>query len=206
MTRASAGRTVLPVARSSAGHPDALHLAGVDPTKALWRRIFAYILDLFVGLLIALVVATAFGDVDSFDARRCPADVPGGRTCIDLTSDSVDDEDEQILLIDTSALLIAGGTWIAWVLVNDVVLQGATGATVGKFITAARVVRPDGTPPGYLKALGRTLVLIVDTISVVLPIGLWVAIFSRGHRRLGDMAAGTYVVKAQYAGRPVGLT
>ena len=179
--------------------------AGVDPTKALWRRIFAYIIDGLVGSLIVLALAAALGDADTFDARRCPDDVPDDRTCIDLTSDSVDDEDEQILLIDTDALFIAGGAGLAWVILNSVLLQGATGATVGKFITAARVVRPDGSPPGYLKALGRTLMLIVDSISLILPLGLWVAMFSRGHRRLGDMAAGTYVVKAQYADRPVVL-
>ena len=90
-------------------------------------------------------------------------------------------------------------------LLNSVLLQGATGATVGKFITGARVVRPDGRPPGAWKALGRTLMLVIDTISLILPLGLWVAMFSRGHQRLGDMTAGTYVVKARYAGRPVVL-
>jgi uncharacterized RDD family membrane protein YckC len=55
------------------------------------------------------------------------------------------------------------------------------------------------------RAFVRTLLLIIDTISCILPIGLWVAIFSRGHRRLGDMAANTYVVKARYAGQPVVL-
>ena len=69
----------------------------------------------------------------------------------------------------------------------------------------ARVVRPDGGRPGIGKARGRTLLLIIDTISLILPLGLWVAMFSRGHRRIGDMAAGTYVVKSRYAGRPVVL-
>jgi uncharacterized RDD family membrane protein YckC len=171
--------------------------AGVDPTKALWRRIFAYVIDAAIGTLIALAVAGALGDVDTPDARRCPDQVPDDRVCIDLTSG--DDDDEQILLIDTSAVLIAAGAWLAWVVANDVLLQGATGATVGKFVTGARVVRPDGGRPGIGKALG------IDTISLILPLGLWVAMFSRGHRRIGDMAAGTYVVKARYAGHPVVL-
>jgi len=178
---------------------------GVDPTKALWRRIFAYAIDGLIATFVVLAVAAALGNVDTMDARRCPDDVDGDRLCIDLTSGTADDDDEQILLIDTDAVLIAAGAGLAWVLVNSVLLQGATGATVGKFITGARVVRPDGRPPGAWKALGRTLMLVIDTISLILPLGLWVAMFSRGHQRLGDMTAGTYVVKARYAGRPVVL-
>ena len=178
---------------------------GVDPTKALWRRIFAYVIDASVGWLIVVGVATALGNVDTLDARRCPDDLDDERVCLDLSSETGDDDDPQILLIDTDAVLIAAGAGLVWVLLNSVLVQGATGATVGKFITGARVVRPDGRPPGVWKALGRTLMLIIDTITLILPLGLWVAMFSRGHRRLGDMAAGTYVVKAQYAGRPVVL-
>ena len=178
---------------------------GVDPTKALWRRIFAYVIDASVGWLIVVGVATALGNVDTIDARRCPDDLDDERVCLDLTSGTGDDDDEQILLIDTDGVLIAAGAGLAWVLLNSVLVQGATGATAGKFITGARVVRPDGRPPGIWKALGRTLMLLVDTITLILPLGLWVAMFSRGHRRLGDMAAGTYVVKSQYAGQPVVL-
>jgi uncharacterized RDD family membrane protein YckC len=179
--------------------------AGVDPTKALWRRIFAYVIDGALGTLIALAVAGALGDVDTADARRCPDQLPDDRLCIDLTSGTGDDDDEQILLIDTSAVVIAAGAWLVWVVANNVLLQGTTGATVGKFVTGARVVRPDGGRPGIGRALVRTLLLIVDTISLILPLGLWVAMFSRGHRRIGDMVADTYVVKARYAGRPVVL-
>ena len=188
-----------------AGYADAGAPPGVDPTKALWRRIFAYLIDGLVGSLVVIALASALGDIDTQDARRCPDEIPDDRTCIDLTSGSVDDEDEQILLMDTDALAIAAGAGLVWVVLNSVVLQGATGATVGKFVTGARVVRPDGRPCGIWKALGRTLMLLVDGITLILPLGLWVAMFSRGHRRLGDMAAGTYVVKARYAGSPVVL-
>ena len=130
---------------------------GVDPTKALWRRIFAYVIDASVGWLIVVGVATALGNVDTMDARRCPDDLDDERVCLDLTSGTGDDDDQQILLIDTDAVLIAAGAGLAWVLLNNVLVQGATGATVGKFITGARVVRPDGGLPGIGKALGRTL-------------------------------------------------
>jgi uncharacterized RDD family membrane protein YckC len=49
----------------------------------------------------------------------------------------------------------------------------------------------------------RTLVLAVDLICIVLPVGLWVAMFSPHHRRLGDMVGETYVVRKLDVGRPV---
>jgi uncharacterized RDD family membrane protein YckC len=186
--------------------PPAADLPGVDPTKALWRRIFAYAIDGLVASLIVLGLGVALGDVDTVDARRCPDDLPDDRICLDLTTGGDTDDDEQILLMDGSAAAIALGAGLVWGLVNNVLLQGATGATVGKFITACRTVKPDGSPCGAGRAFVRTLLLVIDTISCILPIGLWVAIFSRGHRRIGDMAADTYVVKARYAGRPVRLT
>ena len=54
---------------------------GVDPTKALWRRIFAYVIDASPGWLIVVGVATALGNVDTMDARRCPDDLDDERMC-----------------------------------------------------------------------------------------------------------------------------
>jgi uncharacterized RDD family membrane protein YckC len=174
-----------------------------DPTKALWRRIFAYLVDSLVGSLIVLVVFFAFADIDTIDARDCPDDLPSGKACIDVTSDS-DSDDDDIILFDVGSSVAAAGVGLLYVALNSIVLQGTTGATLGKFVTAARVVKDDGSyPPGMGRAFIRTVLLIVDGINLILPLGLWVAMFSRGHRRIGDMAANTYVVKAGYAGRPL---
>jgi uncharacterized RDD family membrane protein YckC len=181
---------------------DQLGVPPEDPTKALWRRIFAYLVDSFVGSLIVLVIFFAFADVDTIDARDCPDDLPSGRACIDASSGDTDDVD--IVLFDVGAGFAAAGAGVLYLLLNAVVLQGTTGATVGKFLTGARVVKDDGSyPPGMGRAFVRMVLLIVDGISLILPLGLWVAMFSRGHRRIGDMVANTYVVKAPYAGRPL---
>jgi len=149
-----------------------------------------------------LVVFFAFADVDTIDARDCPDDLPSGRACVDASSGDSDDID--IVLFDAGAGFAALGTGLLYVLLNSVVLQGTTGATGGKFLTGARVVKDDGNyPPGMGRALVRTILLVVDLIELILPLGLWVAMFSRGHRRIGDMVANTYVVKAPYAGRPL---
>lgn len=169
-----------------------------DPTQVLWRRLAAYVIDGIAGGLIALVVLLAFADFDTLDADDCPDDLPGGRVCLDAPTD-----DDTVTLADSGALVAAAGLAFGWVLLNDVLIQGVTGATTGKFITGIRTVRPDGRRPGLGRALARTLMLVIDGISLILPLGAWVALFSRGHRRLGDMVANTYVVDSRYAGSPV---
>lgn len=178
--------------------PPGRHARPVDPTRVLWRRIAAYVIDGFAGSLILAVAVVGFADLDTLDAADCPDDLPGGRVCLDAPTD-----DDTVTLADTGALVAAAALTVGWVVVNDVLLQGATGATVGKFITGVRTVRPDGRRPGLGRALVRTLMLVIDGISLILPLGLWVALFSEGHRRLGDMVAGTYVVMSRYAGTPV---
>lgn len=80
------------------------------------------------------------------------------------------------------------------------VVQGFTGATIGKLITEVRLVAPSGRPPGASAALIRTAALAVDGF---LGIGIWMAWTSPGHRRLGDGFAGTFVVAEDTVGNPV---
>jgi hypothetical protein len=85
--------------------------------------------------------------------------------------------------------------------------QGLTGATIGKHLLGLRVVRQDGRKAGVGWAMLRWLLLIVDGACCFL--GLFVALASKGHRRIGDMAAGTLVVDRSAVGSPIpvpGLT
>ncbi|MFN0091142.1 MAG: RDD family protein [Acidimicrobiales bacterium] len=88
---------------------------------------------------------------------------------------------------------------------NYVVLQGATGATVGKHLLGLRVVDQNGQLCGYPKALIRWLLWIVDGFPYCIPglTGLILVLATKDHRRLGDMAAGTYVVDASRVGNPL---
>jgi uncharacterized RDD family membrane protein YckC len=180
------------------------HMAAEDPTKAIWRRIFAYIIDAIVGGLIVGLVFLAMADIDTQKAERCPDPAPSGRLCYDADRGTPQPGDE-IILVDRDAVWVAAGVALGWGIINEVLLQGLTGASVGMFVTGARVVKPDGSRPGIGRAFVRNLLWIVDGINVILPIGLWVAMFSRGHRRVGDMVANTYVVKSRFAGYPVRL-
>lgn len=76
-----------------------------------------------------------------------------------------------------------------------VVVQGITGASPGEGRSWIRVVRPDGTPPGVLRSMVRAAAWAIDGIALIVPIALWSAWFTPGHRRVGDWAAGTFVIR-----------
>jgi len=70
------------------------------------------------------------------------------------------------------------------------------GQTVGKRMYGLRVIRDDGAPAGFVAILLRNLVRLVDFLPGLYGLGLMVIILSPRSQRLGDIAAGTYVVRA----------
>lgn len=70
------------------------------------------------------------------------------------------------------------------------------GQTVGKRMFGLRVIRDDGAPAGFMAVLIRNLVRIVDFLPGLYGLGLLMVIVSTRSQRLGDWAAGTYVVRA----------
>jgi len=77
-----------------------------------------------------------------------------------------------------------------------IVLEGVWGRSLGKLATGTIVVNAAGHPPGMFRALIRTLTRLVEVnpfLAGGLPAGLTVWL-TRGNQRLGDLAAGTYVV------------
>lgn len=77
--------------------------------------------------------------------------------------------------------------------------EAVWGRTLGKLVSGMVVVDRYGRPPGFGKAALRTLLRVVEVNPLLfgaIPAG--VAILASAHRqRLGDMAAGTYVVPAK---------
>jgi uncharacterized RDD family membrane protein YckC len=72
-------------------------------------------------------------------------------------------------------------------------------------MTGIRVVTPEGARTGLLKSLTRWAIFAVDGPFTFFLCGIITSSVSTGHRRLGDMAATTYVVSRADAGRPVVL-
>jgi len=68
------------------------------------------------------------------------------------------------------------------------------GQTIGKWIVKLRVIMADGTLPSPMTYLMRWVLMIVDGPTLACA-GVLVMILNRNNQRLGDMAAGTLVVK-----------
>jgi uncharacterized RDD family membrane protein YckC len=73
-------------------------------------------------------------------------------------------------------------------------LAGA-GRTPGKRLVGLRVVRDGGMPVDPYASIIRNLVRIVDLLPPMYGIGLLSIFFNNQYKRLGDIAAGTIVIK-----------
>jgi uncharacterized RDD family membrane protein YckC len=72
------------------------------------------------------------------------------------------------------------------------------GRSVGKFATGLRTVRDDAGPIGFRHALARALVGFVEIWLLFCIPALISALVSNKGKRLGDHAAGTYVVRERF--------
>lgn len=70
------------------------------------------------------------------------------------------------------------------------------GQTVGKRMFGLRVIADDGAPAGFTAVLVRNLVRVVDFLPGFYGFGLLAIVVSSRSQRLGDLAAGTFVVRA----------
>jgi len=82
-------------------------------------------------------------------------------------------------------------------LVCYVLSEGARSVTPGKLALGLRVVKYDGSPCGWVAALRRNILRPVDALPFAVPylVGLAAAGLSARRQRLGDVFAGTLVVK-----------
>lgn len=76
------------------------------------------------------------------------------------------------------------------------------GQTPGKRVAGIRVVRTNGLPVTFLQVLIRNLMRIVDYLPWYYALGALCVIFTQRHQRLGDLAAGTVVVRERKAAAP----
>jgi len=103
--------------------------------------------------------------------------------------------------VSTTANPLAGvGSLISALIVlfYFTLLLGAYGQTVGMMALKIKVVKEDGSKIGYVDALVRSLLLIIDAIPFIIPFLLGAILIwtSDKRQRTGDRAAHTVVVKA----------
>lgn len=70
-----------------------------------------------------------------------------------------------------------------------------SGQTVGKRVMSLRVIQESGVRIGFYHAALRNLARPVDRLPLLYLVGGVAALVSRSHQRLGDMLAGTIVVR-----------
>jgi uncharacterized RDD family membrane protein YckC len=80
----------------------------------------------------------------------------------------------------------------------------AGGRTPGKRWTGLRVVRAGGWPITFVSSALRNILRIVDVLPSVYALGITTMFISERNQRLGDLAAGTWVVRERYGDRPRG--
>lgn len=88
--------------------------------------------------------------------------------------------------------------WIAFVIAAFAyywLCEGIWGRTLGKRLCDLRVVRTDGGHAGLWRALVRTILRTVDLLPAFYLLGALVIWLTRRDQRLGDLAAGTVVVR-----------
>jgi uncharacterized RDD family membrane protein YckC len=83
--------------------------------------------------------------------------------------------------------------WLYWT-VNEVFFNGQT---PGKRVMRIRVVRSDGSPVGLYESAVRNLLRAVDFLPGLYAIGCITMLFNPQHRRLGDIVAGTLLVREE---------
>ena len=89
----------------------------------------------------------------------------------------------------------AGLGWLLVTVLYYVLLEGVFGRTVGKAICGIKVISGrTGEAPGIGSAILRTALRVIDGIGGYL-LAFIVVLLSARRRRLGDMAADTYVVR-----------
>lgn len=184
-----------------------MYQVAADPTAVMGRRIGAWLIDAIIVGAISAAIFSATVETATVDFNPCEggadADFDVCTTADDIVAVWDGDQATIFDLSDTGAVnLFQWGYGIAvfWV------WQGLAGMTPGKALTGIRTVNAQGQAPGVLRAFGRSVLWIVDLFPWCLPlVGPIAAASSTGHRRVGDMVAGTFVVSKDAMGRPLAV-
>jgi len=170
-----------------------------DPTAVVGRRIVAFVIDALIasaisGAAIAAMRSQTYSNAPNDGCALLRQARGFSGTCFQLGS--------HVYTWNGGRFFWMYVFWIGISFLNWVILQGLTGATVGKFVVGLRVINQQGEIAGIGRSFLRWLLLVVDYVACFL-IGLISVSVTRPHRRVGDMVAGTDVVATADVGRPV---
>jgi uncharacterized RDD family membrane protein YckC len=152
----------------------------LEARQARRRRTGALLIDLVAFGLISLVVNNVYGVTQVTSGM--PLLTIGGGSAYFTTSTS----------IPWPWLCLL---WMAYYMVPE----GLYGASLGKLFTGLCVVRADGRPVGFGAVVVRNLMRFVDVLPGLYLLGGVVVLLGPESRRLGDLVAGTTVVRRDLA-------
>jgi len=163
--------------------PEMTVVPETPPAQLQYRSVGVRLVALIIDVIIAGIIAAVFSS---------PLQTPVVNSA-NFTNGSFH--------ISTAANPLAGvGSIISAlvVLFYFTLLMGAYGQTVGMMAMKIKVVKEDGTKIGYVDALVRSLLLIIDAIPWIIPFLLGAILIwtSDKRQRIGDRVAQTVVVTA----------
>ena len=141
------------------------------------RRIVAALIDLVPLILLFHIMAAVFGSVGGWSVHA-----EGGSVTF-YTNESTRDGGVPLYI------------YLFLALSYHIVLERVWAATVGKMITGLTVVKGDGGPYGWKPVLLRNILRIIDWLPIFYLLGFISVIATPKKQRLGDLAAGTLVVR-----------
>ncbi len=190
-----------------------------DPTDVVGLRVAAYAIDALIITVLMFIGFSATSEATTVEGQNiCDAEPvdngQGGEAAVEVNGDTIcfyvdnDQQNESVrieynvaALAALPALYMVGAVWL---------LQGLTGATPGKLACGLRVVDKDGRTCGIGRSIVRSLLWVVDGLPglcfcLFAPlVGFIAMLVSKQHRRVGDMAAKTWVVKKDSMGVALG--
>ena len=178
--------------------------ASADPTAVMGRRTAAWVIDFLIFVLIGFFLGPTplsplaeYVDTDENPGVTCQIieDANDNSTCVEWFDDRLYFTEGADALVQFLVLWVAAPLLYA-------ALQGATGKSPGKAVFGIKVVDEQGANAGFGKSLARTALWIVDLAPWCIPglVGFITGLTTKGHRRVGDMAAKTFVVGRAHTG------
>ena len=166
-----------------------------DPTAVGGQRVVACIIDRGLGFVLYVAMFIALSKpIPAIYGNNSYNYCSGQSMCQNFGSRYVSGGSAGVIILVQLAYLI--GVFV--------LQRGITGRTLGMNAFGLVTVNEQGQPLGPGMALVRSLAGIVDYIPCCFPLVGTITIFTtKGHRRVGDMAAKSFVVPRSYAGQPI---
>jgi len=175
-----------------------------DPTDVIGSRIGAWLIDAAIGTVVLVVAFTTILDKLTLSNSQAATNLcdtvnnsPGNTACFSVGSTVYGGTGSDMAEI---ALVM-----LAFFVAFHVILPTLTGYSPGKGIVGLRVVNQETFRTAGIGANSvRWILWIVDAAPYFVPlVGFITGLASKGHRRVGDMAASTVVVRKRSVGSPV---